>query len=177
MGKPVPSSDALGLWWPKPSEPHFLHVVGHPQGAMTMCDFPQLVTKGHVFQAAPVILLYGKHWKKNKGFGVSHILEEHHNEIPLVKKLGRVVSTCPRHPTPAAVSAVAQFVADICARYADIACEYAGMRGDHRPLIIKSRKGTVVLEYRQCNETASPYYSVVTAMSSTKAKGTVIGAL
>lgn len=142
-----------------------------------MCDFPMVKSGAHVFQAAPVFLLYGKHWGKHKGFGVVHILAEHANEIPLVKSIARVVPRCPKTPTPQAVLAVSRFVAAICTRKADIACEFAGMIGNHRPIIIKTYAGTVILEYRICTESNSPYYSVVTAMSSTKAKGSVIGSL
>jgi len=164
-------------WWPKPDAPHFATVISHPSGTVQICDFPMIRSGAHVFQAGPVFLLYGKQWGKHNGFGVVHILAEHANEIPLVKSHARLVPRCPKAPTPQAVLAVSLFVADICSTKARIACEFAGMRGNHRPIIVKTHAGTVILEYRICKETRSPYYSVVTAMSSTKAKGSVIGSL
>lgn len=163
----APREKQLSVWWPRPHEPHFSWVVPHPTKGDSFCEFPEIQAHGHTFEAAEVFLLYGKHWDRNKGFGVIHILEGHSREIDLKTK----------EPSPAAVSRVASFVASICARGAKITCEFADLRGNHRPVIVRSSAGTVVLEYKSCRETGLGYYSVVTAMAATKAKGSVIGAL
>ena len=179
--KDIPPSGVLGPWWPKNAAPHYLTAIPHTSGTAQFCAFPRIASRGHVFVDAPVFLLYGKHWNRHKGFGVVHILAEHGNEIPLKHYHGsvrpRIVPMCPKHPSPDALDAVARFVANICSHRAGINCEFNGMRGDHRPLIIKGLAGTVVLELRDCSETGSPYYSVVTAMTATNVRGTQIGSL
>jgi hypothetical protein len=142
-----------------------------------MCDFPLVVAGGHEFPAGPVYLLFGKQWGRHKGYGVVHILAEHANEIPLARSIAKVVPKCPKIATPQAVQAVARFVADICSKRAEIACEFEDLQGDHRPLIVKGRAGTVVLECFAGSGNSLPYYSVVTARSDTKMKGRVIAAL
>jgi hypothetical protein len=114
-----------------------------------------------------VLLLYGKHWDRHRGFGFVHILEGHWREIGILNKQADLNS----------ISAVATFVAEICGKGAKISCEFADIRGRHKPLIVKGTRGTVVLELKQCHETNDAYYSVVTAMRTTKIKGSVIGAL
>lgn len=154
-------------WWPRRSPPNQLWVVPHPVGGDSFFDFPRLRSPWHTFEAGPVFLLHGKHWQRNRGFGVVHILAGHWRELGLNSM----------DPSPQAADAVARFVAGVCARHAKVYCEFEGMRGDHRPVIIKGFKGTVILECRECPVSGEAYYSVVTAMKTTKAKGPEIGAL
>jgi hypothetical protein len=147
--------------------PHFSWVIPHPTKDYSFFDFPQISRFGHTFEAAPVFLLFGKHWDRHKGFGVLHILAGHWREIGLQDHAVNSTS----------VAAVAHFVAGICAKGAKISCEFSDLRGNHKPLIIKGMKGTVVLELKRCNVANDAYYSVVTAIATTKAKGSVVGAL
>jgi hypothetical protein len=162
-----PPPKGLSPWWPRPYAPHYSWVIPHPVEGLAFCLFPEIKACGHVFAEADVFLLYGRHWDRSKGFGCLHIIEGHWREIGLKSK----------EPDLTAVAHVAEFVAAICSRGAQITCEFASLRGDHRPMIIRAPGGMVVLEYKTCRDTGIGYYSVVTAMAATKAKGPVIGAL
>jgi hypothetical protein len=56
---------------------------------------------------------------------------------------------------------------------AGIYCEFDDLRGFQRPMIVRSRIGTVVLERQRIN--GLTFYSVVTAFGGTKARGIKIG--
>jgi hypothetical protein len=77
-----------------------------------------------------VLLLYGKHWDRHRGFGFVHILEGHWREIGILNKQADLNS----------ISAVATFVAEICGKGAKISCEFADIRGRHKPLIVKGTR-------------------------------------
>lgn len=157
----------LSVWWPRPKSPHHLWVIPHPNGTHEICKFPRISKHSHVFEAAPVFLLFGQQFSKSHGYGYTHILEGHWKEIGLKTK----------NPSPESVSMIARFVSEICTKKSLITCEFESMKGNHKPIIVRATKGTAVLQHKTCNVTRESYYSVVTAMVATKAKGSVIGAL
>jgi hypothetical protein len=158
---------ALSIWWPRPEAPDNLWAIEHPRGGHTFGHFPALTNKGYTFVGGPIYLLYGEHWGRHNGFGIVHILEGHWRELKLDHK----------DANPKTVAFVANFVSRIIACRATIHCEFAGMKGNHRPLVVKGGQGMSVLEAREDAETGEPYYSVVTAMRSASPKGLLIGNL
>lgn len=157
----------LSSWWPRPHAPDKLWAIEHPKGGYTFGDFPPLTSQGHTFVAGPIYLLYGDHWGRHNGYGIVHILEGHWRELKLAGK----------DANPKSVADVASFVSRIISRRAAIHCEFAGMRGNHRPLVVKAGNGLAVLEEREDSGTGESYYSVVTAMVNANQRGSRIGTL
>lgn len=61
---------------------------------------------------------------------------------------------------------------------AKIFSEFSDVRGNHRPMIVYSRIGTVVLERLERKEVeGESVYSVVTAFGRTSPRGTQIGTM
>ncbi|HGO8941410.1 TPA: hypothetical protein ACLBFJ_001633 [Neisseria meningitidis] len=58
---------------------------------------------------------------------------------------------------------------------AKIFSEFSDVRGNHRPMIVYSRIGTVVLERKEVE--GESVYSVVTAFGRTSPRGTQIGTM
>lgn len=58
---------------------------------------------------------------------------------------------------------------------AKIFSEFSDVRGNHRPMIVYSRIGTVVLERKEIE--GESVYSVVTAFGRTSPRGTQIGTM
>lgn len=58
---------------------------------------------------------------------------------------------------------------------AQIFSEFANLRGFHRPMVVYSRIGTVVLERQEIN--GESVYSVVTAFARTSPRGQKIGVM
>lgn len=123
--------------------------------------FPDLGKKYSLdFPSGRIVLKYGEHRGPNKGFGINHILAEHKSDL-ISNNLEE------------SANGVINYIQLILISGAKIYSEYADLRGFHRPMIVRSSIGTVVLE-RQCinNENV---YSVVTAFGGKTAKGTQIG--
>jgi hypothetical protein len=105
-----------------------------------------------LFEEGQVNLREGFHLGPNRGFGVTHILAEHSAELC---KLGYEVSP----------QGVIFYVQGIFQPGAAIYCEYASMKGGHRPLIVHGQKGMLVLQPKGLS------YNVVTAYFSRNPKG------
>jgi len=147
--------------------PDALWAIEHPRGDTVFCELPKMVAPGHTFENGPVYLLFGEHWSRHRGYGAWHILEGHWKEIKLSTKA----------VSPGNVTAVSAFVARVLTRRAKIYCEFASTRGKHKPMVVKSGNGSVVLEPMVDRSSREFYYSVVTAFSDTNAKGPEIGTL
>lgn len=134
----------------------------HPSGELSFGKVPYIRSRdGEVLQAGDILLRYGEHWGPNHGYGIQHILQEHR----------RVTLT---HTS--AILAVVNFVASIVRTGADVHCEYADIRGRHRPIVVHRPEGQVVLGPGNDSQLGF-HYSVITAFPSTKAKGPRVGAL
>jgi hypothetical protein len=127
-------SVALSSWWPRPGRPNALWAIEHPRGSAVFCELPKMVAPGHIFESGPVYLLFGEHWSRHRGYGVLHILEGHWKEIKLSRK----------EASPGTVTAVSAFVAGVLTRRAKIHCEFASMRGKHKPIVVKGGSGSAV---------------------------------
>ena len=103
---------------------------------------------------------HGEHRGVNRGFGIVHILAEHTSDLR-------------RNQLPYNETGVIQFVELILKNGAQIFSEFSGTRGVHRPMIICSRVGTVILEPQQI--AGEMVYSVITAFGGTTPRGTQIG--
>ena len=112
-------------------------------------------------------LLFGAHWAKNKGYGYVHILKEHWREFRLPSA----------DASPASVKVVANFVATILTRKTSVFCEFSGHYGDCRPIIVKAKKGAVVLQLRVDEPSGEEYYSIVSAFTNPNVHGQGIGTL
>ena len=112
------------------------------------------------FPAGKICLKHGEHRGVNRGFGIVHILAEHTADLS-------------DHNLPHTSDGVIDYVNLILRSGARIFSEFNSVRGFHRPTIIWSLVGTVVLE-RQCVN-GEIMYSVVTAFGQKQPKGTQIG--
>lgn len=121
-------------------------------------EFPEITFSGYTFKKGIIQLRVGKHIAPNKGFGIKHIESEHKKEI---LELG--------------FQSVSEFVRAIIVENAKIFCEFSDLRGNHRPIILKSNIGIVVLEHKSIGN--SSIYSVVTAYRRNNAHGIQIGTI
>lgn len=138
-------------------------VINNPRtGNPIFAHFPCINYRGHVFPNAPIFLRFG-----DRRFGVAHIWQEHRRDIPALSNIALLDHE--------AVVQIAHYVSRILGMGGDIYCEFADMRGNHRPLVFRSGAGLVVLEQKQ-DGAGQALYSVVTAFPG-KIKGTKIGAL
>ena len=114
------------------------------------------------FPPGVIVLRHGKHTGANKGFGAEHILAEHKADLK-------------KHNLSCNEQGVIQYVEMILQFSAGIYSEFSNTRGFPRPMVVRSRFGTVVLE-RQERDSLT-IYSVVTAFGGTMARGTKIGTM
>ena len=114
------------------------------------------------FPVGKIVLKYGEHRKANRGFGVVHILEEHKDDLT-------------RHGLPHNEEGVILYIEMILQGGARIFSEFSAVKGAHRPMIIYSRVGTVILERTQILDEI--VYSVVTAFGGVTPRGTQIGTI
>lgn len=121
-------------------------------------EFPEITSSGYTFAKGPIQLRIGKHIGPHKGFGIKHIEAEHSKEI---LELG--------------FHSVNEFVKAIIVENAKIFCEFSDLRGNHRPIILKSNIGIVILERKF--SASNIIYSVVTAYRRTIVQGTQIGTM
>jgi hypothetical protein len=123
--------------------------------------FPELNERyREYFPTGKIVLKKGEHRGPNKGFGIDHILAEHKSDLS-------------QHNLAHSDEGVICYVQLILRSGAQIYSEFASLRGFHRPMVIKSSTGTVVLERKDIN--GETLYSVVTAFGGTVARGTQIG--
>lgn len=136
--------------------------IAHPDGLDCYGRVPEMNSKGEIIPAGDIFLRVGRHTGPNRGFGVRHIWAEHEYELT---SLGYNT-----------VNDVARFVRDIIQPGMPIYCEFNHPAGKHRTTVLKSAIGIVILEPREAPETASGWvYVVVTAYTSRKAHGVLIG--
>lgn len=134
----------------------------HPDGLKCYGKIPEIDAQGDVIPAGDIFLRAGRHTGPNRGFGVRHIWAEHERELT---RLG--------YDT---VNEVPRFVRDIIRPGTPIYCEFSHPGGKHRPTILKSSLGIVVLEPKEATDNRSGWiYVVVTAYTSRKAHGVLIG--
>ena len=119
-------------------------------------EFPEIVGSNYYFPKGFIQLRLGKHTAPNRGFGIKHKEAEHLKEI---RELGFI--------------SVIDYVKAIIVENAKIFYEFSDLRGHHRPLILKSSIGIVVLESKNTSE--GIVYSVVTAYRRNNAHGVQIG--
>lgn len=138
--------------------------VNHPDGLTCYGRIPELYSRGDIIQAGNIFLRVGRHIGPNRGFGVRHIWAEHEKEL---KKLGYET-----------INDVACFVRDIITPGAAIYCEFNDPGGKHRPKVLRSALGVVILEPKEAENTVDEIiYSVVTAYETYKTHGTLLGIL
>ncbi|PWC17204.1 hypothetical protein DDT52_16450 [Brenneria roseae subsp. roseae] len=136
--------------------------VSHPDGHACYGRVPEIKSKGDYIPAGNIFLRVGRHTGPNKGFGVRHIWAEHESELV---KLGYMT-----------VDDVALFVRDIVRPGVPIYCEFSSISGRHRPTVLKSSIGIVILEPKEAPETDSGWiYVVVTAYTRRTAHGVLVG--
>ncbi len=136
--------------------------VAHPQGLSNFGYVPHIVSRGDEIPAGYIYLRVGRHTGPNKGFGVRHIWAEHEKELVAAGY--------------ATVNDVGRYIKDIITRGAPIYCEFRSLTGKHRPTVLKSSLGIVILEPREDEAAESGYiYTVVTAYSAGRAHGTLVG--
>lgn len=125
--------------------------------------FPLLSEKFRVdFPTGKIVLKTGEHRGANRGFGVVHILAEHTADLA-------------RHELSLDENGVADYVALFLQSGAQIFSEFDNLRGFHRPMVVYSRIGTVVLERQEIN--GDSVYSVVTAFARKNPRGQKIGVM
>lgn len=136
--------------------------VPHPNGQTVYGVIPELNSRGLRIPGGEIFLRVGKHIGPNKGFGVRHIWAEHEKELA---KMGYNT-----------ISDVARYVSDIIRPGASIFCEFNSAAGRHRPTVLKSSLGLVVLEPKDAPDAASGnIYTVVTAYTKRYAHGVLVG--
>lgn len=112
------------------------------------------------FPIGKIYLKHGEHKGVNRGFGVVHILSEHTADLS-------------GWNLPHTADGVIAYVKLILRSGARIFSEFNAMRGFHRPTVIWSSVGTVILERQQFQ--GEMVYSVVTAFGRKRPLGTQIG--
>lgn len=127
-------------------------------------QFPEITTAGKHFPAGPIRLRYGEHKGPERGFGLEHIWE--------ARKYKSAVVNTPM----LAINLVANLLESILQSGAEIYYEGAMARSTDRAMVFKSKEGTVIVEER-VDGSGKTFYSIVTAIPNTTAKGTLIGNL
>lgn len=124
--------------------------IAHPAGLPCFGSLPEFVSRGDVIPAGDIFLRVGNHRGPNSGFGVRHIWAEHEKELV---RLGYHT-----------VNDVARFVCDVIQPGAGVYCEFNHPGGKHRPKVLRSALGIVILEPKEADWAQSGWiYSVVTA--------------
>ncbi len=143
--------------------PHPFMFIPAPMGNLSFGQMPKIIYRrtGEVIEAGEIRLRFGEHWGPNHGYGIHHILQEHRQLF---------------QASPNVIADVVEFIASIVQPRAEIYCEFASIRGKHRPIVVCRPHGQVVLEPKwACG--VGDFYSVVTAIPTTQTKGPRIGAL
>jgi hypothetical protein len=105
-------------------------------------------------EAGSIYLKYGEHTGKNRGFGMTHIWEEH--QIELIKLGYLSIDDVPRYVSEIIVPGARIHIEDV-----------------RRPTILKSAKGVAVLELKRAGDVCE--YSVVTAYPQKYAHDSIVG--
>lgn len=114
------------------------------------------------FPTGQIVLKHGEHKGANRGFGVIHILAEHKADLT-------------RFGLSHDETGVTLYVEMILQSGARIFSEFNNLRGNHRPMIVYSRIGTVILERQEIS--GQIVYSIVTAFGRTSPRGSQIGVM
>jgi hypothetical protein len=124
-------------------------------------EIPEMTDKRkrYCFERGEVKLKYGKHIRKNKGFGAEHIWIEHEHELI---KLGYQ-----------SMADVPKFVSEIIRPRMPIYYEFDNTLRD-RITVVKSTAGIAILE-KTSDANNRIFYSVVTVFGGRSAHGTQIG--
>jgi hypothetical protein len=137
--------------------------VAHPiTGHQSFGYVPEMVSQGIMLPGGHIYLRAGRHIGRNKGYGVKHIWDEHGHELPRwgCKTVDDVVA----------------YVASVITHKAPIYCEFHQTTNGYRVAVLKSSKGTVILEPIHTEEQGFAFYSVVTAYKmSRRPHGTEVG--
>ncbi len=137
--------------------------VAHPvTGHYSFGYVPQMESQGILLPAGHIHLRAGRHIGRNKGYGVRHIWDEHGHELP---RWG-----CKT------VDEVATYVASVITHKAPIYCEFHQTKNGFRVAVLRSSKGTVILEPIVNEDFELQFYSVVTAYKmNRRSHGTEVG--
>lgn len=157
-----------------------IQVAGNPQFAPTIsrnkdipnpstklldwAHMPGLTTSGKTFPAGPIRLRYGEHTGPERGFGLTHIWE--------ARKYRSAAMPTPMHALPA----IEQFIMSILQAGTEIFYEGNRATSSDRAMVFKSSAGAVIVEER-VDGNGNAWYSIVTAIPRTSAKGFKIGNL
>lgn len=138
--------------------------VPHPDGLDSYGYIPSLNSKGASIPAGRIFLRNGRHTGPNRGFGIRHIWAEHSKEL--------------QQSGYQTINDVAKYIRDIIQPGASIYCEFSHPGGRHRPTVLKTALGIVILEPREDSGSDSGYiYVVVTAYKARKAHGVMLGSI
>lgn len=136
--------------------------VEHPDGGFCYGVINEARHNGELIYGGEIFLRVGKHTGPNKGFGVNHIWAEHSTQ--LIKSGYQTIND------------VARYVSDIIKPGTQVFCEFTSMTGKHRPTVLRSRVGMVVLEPKEHPISETGYiYTVVTAYYKPVAHGVLVG--
>ncbi len=138
---------------------HEDHSILHPDSGLVSWG-RVVVTSSRLKQdGGEIFLRAGKHKGPHSGFGVRHIWMEHGHE--LIKWGYTTIDDVPR------------FVAEIVVHGTNVVCEFNDMRGLHRVIAIRGRKGCAVLSAWE--KSGEIHYSVVTAYRNRTPNGSPVG--
>lgn len=132
-------------------------LVSAPCGSFSFGSIPQMPAFG--LPGGEVYLRVGVHKGENKGFGVRHIWEAYRRD--LFAYGCTTIMEVPAH--------LARMIVPGAAIY----CEFREMRGQHRLAVVKTPKGSVILEPRY--ERRGFGYYVVTWYPKRRLDGTLVG--
>jgi hypothetical protein len=133
------------------------HCVPHPvSGELSYAYVTAYKSRNLSVIGGQVYLRVGKHLGFGKGFGVNHIWEGHHHELP-----GWGCKS---------IDEVPAFVAAILTKGAQVLCEGYQTRDGYRLTIIRGARGCAILS-PQRNADGVDFYSVVTAYKNHRNRG------
>jgi hypothetical protein len=157
-----------------------IQIAGNPQYALRIspnkeilnprtnlldwAQMPALTTSGKVFLAGPIRLRYGEHKGPERGFGLAHIWE--------ARKYKSATLATPM----AAVYVIEVFITSILQTGAEIFYEGNLATSSDRAMVFTSSAGAVIVEER-VDGLGKAWYSIITAIPRTSAKGFKIGNL
>jgi hypothetical protein len=132
--------------------------------SLDWAQMPGLTTSGKFFPAGPIRLRYGEHKGPERGFGLAHIWE--------ARKYKSATMPTPMH----AVFVIETFITSILQIGSEIFYEGNLATSSDRAMVFKSTAGAVIVEER-VDGFGKTWYSIITAIPRTSAKGVKIGTL
>lgn len=132
--------------------------------SLDWAHMPALTTSGKTFPAGPIRLRYGEHKGPERGFGLAHIWE--------ARKYKSAAMATPM----AALPVIEAFITSILQVGADIFYEGNLATSSDRAMVFTSSAGAVIVEER-VDGYGKAWYSIITAIPRTSAKGFKIGNL